>query len=190
MTKELAETTSVSVKVSQDGVMKEIKWKDVDIDNDAYIMKLYPSALLPTQPAARLQTVVEMIQAGFYDKETGMDLLDFPDIKAVNSMMTSPRKIVIKILEKMIEDGVYESPEPYMNLQLAQSLGQQKYLEAKLAGVEEENLELLRRWIDDCQALISIAQAPQPPLMMPQQPAQEPMAVPQAPPRSDILPIA
>jgi hypothetical protein len=155
-------------------------------------MKLYPSSLLPTQPAAKLQTVVEMIQAGFYDKETGMDLLDFPDMQAVNSMMTSPRKIVIKILETMVEEGVYESPEPYMNLQIAQTLGQQKYLEAKLAGVPEENLELLRRWIDDCQALQSMAMAQAMPPMMPGQPQQamDPMAQPQAAPTSDILPIA
>lgn len=198
MTKELDEEIKggVKIKVAQDGEMKTIKWKQVDLEADQFVMKVFPSSLLPTQPTAKLQTVVEMIQAGFYDKETGMDLLDFPDIQAANSMMLAPRKIVIKILNKMIEDNVYESPEPYMNLPLSQNIAQQKYLEAKLAGVPEERLELLRRFIDDCQGLIQLAQAgamEQQQMMAAPQQAQgpvEPMANPEPAPTSELLPIA
>lgn len=201
MTKELDQQIEggVKVKVAQDGEMKVVKWRDIDLDDDQFVMKVFPASLLPTQPTAKLQTVVEMIQAGFYDKETGMDLLDFPDIQSANSMMLAPRKIVLKILNKMLEDGVYESPEPYMNLSLAQSLAQQKYLEAKLTGVPEDKLELMRRFIDDCQGLLMLAQqgaveaqqmaAPQS-APVEQIAPMEPIANPEAAPTSELLPIA
>ena len=83
------------------------------------------------------------------------------------------------LIEKMIEDGEYQSPEPYINLEYALYLTQSSYLRAKMRNVPEERLELLRRFMDECQAMIGVAAAP---------PIAEPIAEPEAPPTSDLLP--
>ncbi len=195
LAKELSELEpKFKVKVSNNGSMKTIKFKDVDMDEDKYILRCFPASILPTQPAAKMQTIVEYTQAGFFDKETAQDLMDFPDIQAATNMQIAPRRVVLKTLDKMVEDGIYVSPEPYMNIQLALQLSQYYYMNAKLEGVPEEKLELIRRYMDNCTTILTAAQAPPPVAMPPSQmmPPEEGAlpAAPEAPPTNPMLPIA
>ena len=65
-------------------------------------------------------------------------------------------------IEEMVENGNFVSPEPYMNLEYGIVRFQQAYNLAILNQVPEERLELLRRWISQAEALIQMAQPPQP----------------------------
>lgn len=191
-TKELDEEFgNISIQVSDSGSMKTIKWKDVDMERDQFIMRVFPASILPTQPAGRLAKVTELVQAGFLDKETGMDLLDFPDIKAATDKMLAPRRLILKILDKMVEEGEYESPEPYMNLQLTEAIANQYYLYSRMANVPEDRLELIRRFIADTQALMKQAMpvVPGAPIDPGAAAPMEPIAAPLQAPTSDILPI-
>lgn len=185
MTKDLAKKGKVIVKVESDSGMKSINFKDVNLEETKYLMRMFPTSILPTQPAGKLQKVTELVQAGFVDKDTALDLLDFPDIKAATDKALAPRRVIIKMLDNMINEGVYESPEPFMNLQLAERIALDTYLYARSKNVDEERLELVRRFIDDVQSLKQLANQGQQQMMAEQQP----MAQPQAAPVSDILPI-
>lgn len=182
----------VKVKIENNGTMKTIKWKDVDLKEDQYMMRVFPSSILPTQPAGKLAKVTELTQAGFLDKDTAFDLLDFPDIKAATDKQLAPRRIVLKILDKMVEEGEYESPEPYMNLQLSEAIANQYYLYSRVENVPEERLELIRRFISDIQALMAQAMPPAPVAPPPggEPPPMAPVAAPEPAPTSDILPMA
>lgn len=182
----------VSVKIENNGSMKTVKFKDVNLKEDQYMMRVFPSSILPTQPAGKLAKVTELTQAGFLDKETAFDLLDFPDIKAATDKQLAPRRIVLKILEKIVDEGEYESPEPYMNLQLTEAIANQYYLYSRVENVPEDRLELIRRFISDTQALKAQASAAMmpPPPQGPDGAPMPPMAQPQQAPTSDILPIA
>lgn len=189
MTKDLSKQVDVKVKVATDDGMEMLSFKDVHMDENKYILRVFPTSLLPTEPAGKLQKVTELTQAGFLDKDTAMDLLDFPDIKSATDKILAPRKVIVKTLDKMITTGVYEAPEPYMNLQLAQTIAQQTYLNAKVQNVPEERLELVRGFIEDCKALTQIAQQGMMQQMQAQQQALGPVAIPQKSPRSDIMPM-
>jgi hypothetical protein len=152
------------VKVADKGKMSVIKFKDIDMDDDKYLMRVFPSSILPTQPAAKMQTVVEWAQAGWIDKETAQDLMDFPDLEAATNLQVSPRRVVLMQLDAMIDSGEYQPPEPFMNLQLAKGLSQQYYLAAKNQGVPEERLELLRRYMEQ---IVTLEQQAQQALMPP-----------------------
>lgn len=175
----------LSVKVKNNKVLSNIKWKDVFIPEDKYILNIYPTSLLPTTPAAKKQTVIELMQAGLIDKDIALDLLDFPDLKRASSLQNAAVNDAMEILEKIVEEGVYQTPEQYMNLKLCVALGQSMYLKARQSGVSEERLELLRRFIDDSNELDNMKQVP------PEQvaPAQEPIASPMPAPQSPMLPI-
>lgn len=186
---------AVQVKLSDRGEMKTFNFGEVHMKEDQYIMRVFPASILPTQPAAKMQTIVEYAQAGWFDKDTAMDLMDFPDLEAATNLQISPRRVVLKQLDAMIDDGEYQPPEPFMNLDLAKSLSQNYYLAAKNSGVPEERLELIRRYMEQVVMLQSVAQQgvmeQQMAMMAPQGAAMPGQAMPAAPeqaPTNELLP--
>lgn len=148
----------VEINAPYNDYMRRLSWKEVRLDKESYITKVYPTNLLPTQPAGKLQRVQEMMQAGFFDREDAISLLDYPDLKAVSGRITAPRDDVLKIIAMMLEDGKYVSPEPFMNLALARKITQSEYNKAKLQDAPDERLDLLRRFMDDCDTMIAIVE--------------------------------
>lgn len=134
--------------------MKTLKFSDVDVPDTKVVVSARPSNLLPKEPAGRIQYVQELIQAGIYDKEEALDLLDFPDTTKINNIKLSSRHVVIHTIEKMVEDNNYISPEPYMNLDFCITYAQSYYSRGKIDEMPEERLELLRRFMSDCERLI------------------------------------
>lgn len=169
----------------KDGVQL-VDWKDIDLDEDSTVLQCFPASALPSEPSARMQTVVEWMQAGLLDKDTGMDLLDFPDLESEVAMETSPRRLLIKICNDMLETGEYISPEPDFDVAHGAVIAQKIYNWGKLTGLSDERLELLRSFKADCLRLSQAATPPPPPGGVgPDGTAQ---GVPQAPPASPMLP--
>lgn len=183
LTKDLArKNPNLKVKLSSGRYAETIKWSDVKLEEDKYVMRKFPTSILPTQPAGKLQKVQELAQAGFIDKDTAYSLLDFPDLDAAKPLKVESMELTRKILGRMVSDGNYVAPEPYMDSGTAQTIAQQIYLKSKINDVPEERLELIRRFMEDCQSLKAQAQA----AMMPAQP----LAAPMPAQRSDLLPNA
>jgi len=175
----------LNVLVAIKGRAEKIVWKDVQLKRDQYLLRCFPTSLLPTTPAGRLQKVQELMQAGFIEKNEAMALLDFPDLERSMSLNTSAYEDTLQTLERIVQDGHYDTPEPYQNLALALKMAQSMYLRARVQEVPEDRLELLRRYIDDCDQLLSKAEPPAPaPIAMP-----APMAVPEPNPTSDLMPV-
>lgn len=194
------EETPLTVKVKTGKFMNSIKWKEVDIDEDKYLMQMFPTSALSQSPAGRLQDVQELLQAGFIAKEDAMKLLNFPDLDAFYNMQNAGLEDIERQIEMMIENGDYETPEPYQNLQLGLEKMQQAYLMYRSQGAPDERLELLRRWMADADALLAqansavqaqAAAAQQAALMSQAQVGAQaqPMANPVQAPVSDILPV-
>jgi hypothetical protein len=172
------------------------KWKDCRLPKDQYTLRPFPTALLPSTPAGKFAKVQEMMQAGFWTKEESMDLLDMPDIKMVISLKTAQRRDLKRMIEKMVDDGEYTPPEPFINLEMARDLAQSYYLYGRSEGMPEDRLELLLRFMEDVQAMLM---PPAPPQVMPPMAeaalppvdaaAPPPMAQPAAQPVSDLLPV-
>lgn len=182
---------SLEVKVPGAKFIQTIDWKDVDLEDDEYVMKIFPVSSLPNEPAGRLQTIQEYIQAGFINQRTGRKLLDFPDLEQVEDLANSAEEYLNEILEKIIDDGEFTPPEPYDDLGLARELALQYYSQGKCNGLEEDKLQLLRDFMDQLDVLeqkAAQALAPPPGAAGPGQGA--PQAVPQPSPVSDLLPNA
>lgn len=171
-------------------LVKTIEWKDVELDEDVYEMKAFPVSALPSEPSGRLATVEQWIASGFIGREQGMALLDFPDIDAAAGLETAPYDVILEAAELMIEDGKYMPPEPYQNLELTMKLMQGAYLRAKLDGVPEERLELMREYLATALELLQQQSAPpdamgapgpMPPEGMPMGPEMPQLGPPQMP---------
>jgi len=141
-----------------DKAIERIKWKDINLEDDQYVMQTYPTALLSSTPAAKLQTIQEMAQTGLLNPTEARALLDYPDLEAVNQLATAFIDDVDLLIEEMIEKGRYHAPETYSNLEFAIQRVQSAYLRAKIDNVPEERLELLRRYMDDAIRVIQTQQ--------------------------------
>jgi len=111
-----SEEGGLSVKVKGDKFLETIDWKEVDLEEEQYMMKLFPTSSLPSTPAGKLQSVQELLQAGMISAEEGLKLLDFPDLKSYIDRKNANLEDIERMIEIMIEKGKYQSPEPYQDL--------------------------------------------------------------------------
>ena len=174
------------IKVHGRDSIQTMKWEQVKIEEDQYVMKMFPTSSLSSTPAGRLQDVQELLQAGFIDIEEGKKLLDFPDLEQYYNMSTAALRDIERQIELIMDESKYQTPEPFQNLPKGIEKFQSAYLFYKAQGAPEEKLELLRRWMTDAEDLLQQAaqpqQSPQPvaePVQPPVDPVVDPAAVPQ-----------
>ena len=145
-----------------------IDWKSVDMDRDAVIMQVFPVALLAKTPAARLQQVQDLFQAGVIDRTMFLRLLDAPDIGAEEDLEASGRIVADEQIEHMLDaedpfaEDAYQYPEPFQDLVYALHRAQCHYNLGRVQRLAEANLELLRRYMGDAKFLLE-KQFPPPP---------------------------
>lgn len=161
--------------------VERIRWSEVDMDKDKYSMRVFPTSALAETPSARLQEVQELVQAGFIEKDTAVQLLDMPDLENTYSDLTAQGELMELVIDSIIGKGAprFIAPDPTMNLEFGIRRIRNAYLRGKINNIPEQRLSLLSQWIAQAEALMSRAAQPDP---------QIPGAVPMAPPRSDLLP--
>jgi hypothetical protein len=149
--------------------LESIDWNDIDLQDDEYVMQCFPASALPDQPGARIESIRELMQMGMIDPDTAQELLDFPDLDKYTGLAVAPTRIAQRLIEQMLESGVYIPPEPYLPVDKMQRMAQLYYCDAQVRGMEEDKLNLLRQFIDACGLMV--AQMTQPPV--PSAPAQQ-----------------
>lgn len=152
----------LEVKAESKKFLKSIKWSEIDLEDNEYMIQMFPASSLPRTPAGRLAYVQELIQAGFVDMDFARRLLDFPDIDQYSTLKTAPLDNILYTIEKVLDDGEFVTPEPFQNLDLGIMLMQEAYLKALNDGAPEEHLDMARRWIKQAKTLKQRGE-PQPP---------------------------
>jgi hypothetical protein len=176
---------SYKVQVPERRNTLQIDWKDVELDEDDYVMKLYPISSLPSDPEGQLATISEYIQAGMMKVRTGRRLLNFPDLDAQEELDDAQENYLHKIFDQIIEEGVYTPPEPYDDLDLALELGLEYYAQGKSNGLEEDKLDMIRMFVEDVKlkkagASVGMQQLAAPPANGTGAPQAAPMPQPQS----------
>lgn len=174
------------VKAPAGTFVDEIDWKRIDLSENDYVTQVYPVSSLPQDPAGRLQTVTEYVQAGFYSQRVAKKLLAFPDIEQEETLENAAEARIVKTLEAILDGDTYDMPDPLMDLEAAKQIALQYYNHAALHGVDDATLEKLRIWNDQVTMLTAGANAAPPP--MPGQGPGQPTAVPPPPQQSDLMP--
>lgn len=152
--------------------IREIKWADLKMRRDDYMLRTFPVSALPQHPAAKLEFVGELSKSGMIDADDTAELLNFPDLEGKMKIQLSPNKLIQRAIESALNHGNYVSPEPYMNLDKAIQLGQQYFSWAVLEEYPEERIDMVRRFIDECAQMQKMA-APMAPAVSPMQAMQQ-----------------
>ena len=151
-----------SVLAKDGNFIEKINWKDVKMDEDKYQLQVFPTSQLPRTPYARMQYVTEMQNAGYIDPETAQELLDMPDIEQFANLAFAGRRVIRDAVQKMMETNEFIPPEPFQDLSYTLSYAQMYYNYAKLHGADELKLEMLRRYMEQANALIQLSLPPEP----------------------------
>jgi hypothetical protein len=168
--------------------IEKIKWSDVALDKEDYIMQMFPVSMLPHEPAGRLAFVQDLMNMGAINQDTAVSLLDFPDIEVPMDRKTAAMDDINKVIEAILDKGIegFSNPEPFQDLQNGIEMMHGAYLEAKNNNVDEEKLDLLRQWMAMAKALQQPPQQsaqpgspPAPGAAQPAAPAQQQAPAPQ-----------
>lgn len=162
---EAKENPDFMIQYTENKTAYELKFLDVDLeDKDCVIYSAFPTNQLPDTPAGRMDTVMQYFQNNLISKERSMELLNLdPDLESEVDMQTSKLQIIEKWLSQMAEDGIYHSPEPLNNLQLALDTALSFYNMLLVQECSEDNLQLVRNFIVECQTLLTPPAPPMPP---------------------------
>lgn len=185
LAKDIAERNGsyATVYPNKDGT-REVNLPQADLLKDTYIIQCYDASSLPRDPAGRLQKIIEMIQSGMVSVQEGRRMLDFPDLEQQEKLANSGEERILYILDKIVEEGVYTPPDPFMDLGLAIQLSNQYYNLYMPTKLDPERSEMIRIFNSQAITLQQAAQPPMPPVM----PGAEPMASPEPLPVSPMIP--
>lgn len=137
-----------SVVLQRDrNTIDEVDWKDIDMDGDSYVLKVFPVSALPNDPAGKLAHVADMMSLGLVDPQLAKRLLDYPDLEEDIALDRAACDNADRLIEKMLDEGLYEPPEPFVDLQLTLKKVQAAYNRAVNMGVPEDRLEMLREFM-------------------------------------------
>ena len=153
------------MRVSAPGTtfLDSIDWGDVNLEEDEFVIHVYPVSLLPTTPQGRIDRVNELVTAGIWSPKRGEAALDDLDIESAMSGERAAEKRIEKMCERMLIEGKYTGPDPTNDLAACLRIGSQFLDEGIESGADERNLDLLYRFLDDASSLQQALQAPPPP---------------------------
>lgn len=162
---EVAEQGGPTIVLSPEkfGALK-IDFKKIKLKGSEYIMQVYPTSMLPKTPAGRLAYVQEMLGAQLLTPEEGLQLLEFPDTAELIENKNAYIDDIRYTAQQIIEDSIYNPPEPYQKLEYGIAYMNSLYLKMKTRNLPTEKLDLLQKWINDALSLQENMMSP-PPVM-------------------------
>lgn len=103
------------------GMMEKIEWKDIDIDEDAYVLQLEATSVFDSTPSAIRDELEKQLAMGLITPEQYRLELSSPDDQAELTLQAAAAADIRRVIE-LLEDGKYESPTPIQDLVNAVSL--------------------------------------------------------------------
>ena len=158
------------VRVDSGKFTETIKWKDVNMAEDEYVLKVWPTNMLPETPQGKMEWVERMMQAGLVDAMTGMMLLDFPDVEAQQTLLFSAIKQALWIVDQVLYEDREVEPKEWYDLARCIKYMQMGMSNAEIEGAPPEVMERGMDFIAGCEELLTPPAPPAPemdPLMNP-----------------------
>lgn len=177
------ELGGVEVKVSSKLGWENVSIKGADLKNSQFTLQCFPDSRLPKDPAGRMATIQEWVQAGWITPRQARRLMDFPDLDSVESLANAQEELIIKTLDGIIDEGEYAPPEPTDDLSLASEMVLEYIAKFRCMDLEYEKMSMLRQWSAQVDSLKKKA-AQQ---IQAQQAAMTPQAAPQPQPTSPLV---
>jgi len=140
--------------------LETIDWKDVNLDEEQYVLKAYPTSSLSDDLTGRLAEIQELIQGGFVSQRTGYRLLGMPDIEAQDALANGPENRIYQILEEMLDDKKVVRFQPeFHNEEIARRLSLEFINYAEYMNCPEDRIQLVRDYLSEINAVAAEREA-------------------------------
>lgn len=144
------EDKKLLIKAPGTEVLSQIDWEALDLEED-WAVEIQPASMLPTTPAARAEEINRLVAAGTWTPERGEREFDTLDPKAGNNLEQSMTKDIERMLNEILVNGKYESPEDFHDPKKAAELAIKYICMARnqKPKVPRKRIDLLSRWLDE-----------------------------------------
>jgi hypothetical protein len=147
--KEIAEDDpSHSVGTRMRRRVKEDKWKDIELPEDRFNVRVFSASALPNTPAGKLQALEELVKMEVITPDTFLRLADVPDFESVRDLMVAPEELLLDTFDTMIDESRFIQPEPGLDLVKGRQLATLMLQRETLEGASQNDLAPLRKWIE------------------------------------------
>lgn len=144
----LGKRTNHKVRVLDRERMGEMNWKDVNLREDRFIMKPWPTAFLGNSPQAKRETIDWMANRGLLTgTEKIWDLIDSPDLEKASRRELGGTRYLEQTFQSMLDGGPYKPPPSEIDMTKAMALCQTMILEAYYDEVPPEDIAKLQKWV-------------------------------------------
>lgn len=130
-------------------LIEQIDWKNIDLEEEGFIAQPEPTSIIPRTIAGKKQLADEWFRDGKINRLQHMDMVGASDVMASAAMELAPARRIEAIIEGILDDGKYETPDEYIAFDLALRSGVQALSDAEREKVPERRIRLLRKWLDE-----------------------------------------
>lgn len=110
-----AEPETTWVSGGRKGRVETIKWADIDLDENAYVLQLEATSVFDSTPSAIRDDLEKQLGMGLISPEEYRLQLSAPDDQSALSLAAAAADDIQRVIE-LLEDGDYESPTPLQDL--------------------------------------------------------------------------
>lgn len=179
------EDAQFSVRYRSNEGIRKIKWSDVSLARDAYVLQIQPKSYLDESGPGRVAGVQDMVDLQTIDPRAVPSLMRDPDLRGFPDAYSAGLKMARKQCDDILQHGKSIIAEGYQDLTLALDVGLEALQRAETySDVDQTNLQLLRDYVND---LVERTKPPPPP-PMPPMPSVDPMAPPMGAPMPAVDP--
>jgi hypothetical protein len=141
------------VQVNPKKGLRSVLFTDIELKENEYRLKRWPTNLLSDDPSSRIEEVEKLMNTGVLAPDAAQRLLHFPDIEEENALANASYNMVNDMISEMLEEGRYMQPPPNLNLEQAKVQTNQALVKAWRDGRPEDRLQLLRDFLEDLRTL-------------------------------------
>jgi len=150
-----AENKKYSTKYRGKRGFKKLEWSKVMMDDDDFVLKVFPVSALSTNPSAKFAQTTEMLKAGAITPEQWRRLQDLPDLEAENELDAADTDIIDECIDRMVMFGEAVVAQSFDNLQLIVQRAGKFYNLYRTRDVPDDRLQLIREYIESAKAEIA-----------------------------------
>lgn len=139
---------------------RKLTWKDVELAPEQYTMKVYPVSAFASSPPARMEQLLDLLKMG---QETGVpiirpedvpQLLAMPELQGYDARQFTDEKIAEFHMSRLLHDGVYVPPSPFVNFEIALGVARRELLIAEKEGAPPERTQLVVEYMGEVNAYL------------------------------------
>jgi hypothetical protein len=136
--------------------VEEIEWDLIAMDpkDDSYVVQASPTSGLSATFGARLAEVKELLNMGLLMPSRAFKMLDIPDLDSEMRLQNASLDFTERVMEDILDEGVYTEPEATMDLRLALKTCQMYINIAKSMKIDDSRVTMLYQFLDQVGNLI------------------------------------